>query len=310
MRNSLPTSVLSVEKQFSFYSTGFFNRIFIGLQAKLNQGDINHITGDVHFVALFLKKRQTILTIHDIGAMQRLKPFARWIFKWLWIILPVRRSAVVTTISEATKCDLLKYVKVGPEKIKVIYNPIPIGFQKAIKGFNKAKPVILQLGTKDNKNIPRLIKALQGIPCFLEIIGIVNEQIENELRDSGVEFKNYTNLTDGEIVERYRRADVVTLVSTLEGFGLPILEANATGRVVVTSNISSMPEVAGNAAHLVDPLNVLSIREGILRVIDDDHYREKLIANGFENCKRFDISAITKQYLDIYTDVYNHTINR
>ena len=295
------------EKQFSYLSTGFFNRLYIGIEAMLCQADVNHITGDVHFVALFLRKSRTVLTIHDIGVIQRLSPLSRWIFKWFWIVLPIKRSAVVTTISQATRLELLKYTRADANKIKVIYNPVPSGFNKVLKPFNKLKPVILQIGTKENKNIFRVISALKEIQCVFEIVGFVNEKIKNELINSGVEFKVYSNLTDEEMRERYKNSDVVILASTYEGFGLPILEANATGRVVITSNISSMPEVAGNAAILVDPYDISSIREGILTVISDDALRENLITNGFENCKRFDISVISRQYLDIYHSLYNQT---
>ena len=98
----------------------------------------------------------------------------------------------------------------------------------------------------------------------------------------------------------YEEADIVTLMSTLEGFGMPIVEAQAVGRVVVTSNVSSMPEVAGDGACLVDPLDVSAIRAGIRKVIDDDGYREDLVRRGFENVKRFDPERIAQQYLDLY----------
>ena len=82
---------------------------------------------------------------------------------------------------------------------------------------------------------------------------------------------------------------------------MPIAEANATGRVVVTSNISSMPEVAGNAAAFVNPFAIESIKNGFLKVINDGVYRESLIQNGFENVKRFDRQQIANQYYDLYT---------
>jgi glycosyltransferase involved in cell wall biosynthesis len=81
---------------------------------------------------------------------------------------------------------------------------------------------------------------------------------------------------------------------------MPIVEANAVGRVVVTSNLLSMPEVAGGAAHLVDPFDVSSIRSGILKVIEDDSYREALITKGFANRKRFDTRQIAQEYAEIY----------
>jgi len=81
---------------------------------------------------------------------------------------------------------------------------------------------------------------------------------------------------------------------------MPILEAQATGRVVITSNILSMPEVAGDAACLVDPENIAGIRAGFMKIINDDDYRNHLIERGFENIKRFDPQRIAQQYLSLY----------
>jgi glycosyltransferase involved in cell wall biosynthesis len=100
--------------------------------------------------------------------------------------------------------------------------------------------------------------------------------------------------------ESYCAADLVSFVSTYEGFGLPILEANAVGRPVVTSNVSSMPEVAGDAACLVDPFDVASIRSGILRTIEDREYRERLICNGFDNVQRYVPEKVTYKYIELY----------
>ena len=88
---------------------------------------------------------------------------------------------------------------------------------------------------------------------------------------------------------------------------MPIVEAQKVGRVVVTSNVSSMPEVAGDAACLVDPANISSITEGVRRVIDNDIYRESLISKGFTNSDRYNESVIAQQYLDIYKDVFEQS---
>src|SRR5690606_13296776 len=97
--------------------------------------------------------------------------------------------------------------------------------------------------------------------------------------------------------------DIILFPSIYEGFGLPITEGNKAGRVVITSNISPMKDIAGDAACLVDPFDVLSIRNGLLKVMEDDVYRERLIKNGFENVKRFDAEFISDQYLAIYQKV-------
>jgi glycosyltransferase involved in cell wall biosynthesis len=104
----------------------------------------------------------------------------------------------------------------------------------------------------------------------------------------------------------YENCDIVSFVSLYEGFGMPIMEANAIGRVVITGNITAMPEVAKNAALMVNPLDTEAIKNGILKLINDDNYRNQLIENGFKNVKRFDVKMITKQYLELYEEVYDN----
>jgi glycosyltransferase involved in cell wall biosynthesis len=232
--------------------------------------------------------------------MKHSHPLARMILHWFWIVLPVKRSAVVTTISESTKTELLKYVKTDPSKIIVIYVPISPYFVPEPKKFNKEEPLILQVGTKLNKNVIRLAKALSGIRCKLEIVGELDSALREELQRSNIQYVSSKNLSNEEVLNKYRMADIVSFVSTYEGFGMPIVEANAIGRVVVTSNLLSMPEVAGDAAHLVDPFDVTSIRDGIVKVIEDDMYRERLIQNGYRNKERFDVKHIARQFTDIY----------
>lgn len=300
IRTALPPVVDWEVKELKYFSDGFFKRLYITLQAAFYQRGINHITGDVNFIAILLRKKRTILTILDVGFMKHPNRFARLLLRFFWIILPVRRSGLVTTISQSAKDELLKYVKVDHSKVKVIYVPISPSFKRFERPFNKQQPVILQVGTKQNKNVSRLIQALKGVPCRLDIVGHLTVELEEQLRACSINYTTSKNLTNEEVLEKYKAADILSFVSTYEGFGMPIVEANAIGRVVVTSNILSMPEVAGNAAHLVDPFDVNSIREGIVKVIEDDNYRERLIANGFENQLRFNVNNIASQYTEIY----------
>jgi len=297
---AFPKEIVWKNKELSFYSKGFFKRLLIGIEAMFNQRDVNHITGDVNFIAIFLRKKRTILTIHDIGYMNHPNPIARFLLVWFWIRIPAHCSSIITTVSTATKTELLKYVSIDPSSIKVIHNAFSPLFESYPKSFNSKRPRILQIGTKHNKNLIRLIQALEGINCELDLVGALNDEILKELKARGVDYITSANISDEEMVKKYQQADVVSFVSTYEGFGIPILEANSIGRVVVTSNILSMPEVAGDAAHLVDPFEVTSIREGFFRVVNDDEYRAKLIANGFNNIERFKVDEIAKQYCELY----------
>ena len=301
IRSALPREIDWRVRELMFFSTGFFRRLISALDASLHQQEVNHVTGDIHFIVPFLMKKRTVLTVHDIGWVYRPNRFARELFKWFWIVIPLRRSAIVTTVSNETKNELLKYCKVDPGKIRVIYNPISDLFVRFDQPFNKTEPRILQIGTKPNKNLFRLIEAIRGISCVLDIVGHVDTDLIAALDGAKVKYCISKNLSETEMIEKYHESDIVAFASIYEGFGLPIVEANAVGRVVVTSNVSSMPEVAGDAAHLVDPLDPDSIRQGILKVIQDDDYRQELINRGFINKKRFDLAGIARQYADIYS---------
>lgn len=303
IRNALPSRIDYVVHQMVHHSSGLLNRIMIGIEAAENQADVNHVTGDIHFATLFLNKKRTVLTIHDLGFLNHRNFLSRFILKLFWLDLAVANCRMVTTVSNATRLEILRKTKISPDKVKVIYNPISPSFRPLPKTFNKVEPVILQLGTKYNKNVFRLAEALAGIRCKLEIVGEVDHDLLRKLRAHNVKFESFRELTEEGIIERYKMADVVSFASTVEGFGLPIVEANAIGRVVVTSNCSSMPEIGGNAAHYIDPHQVESIRAGILKVINDDAYREDLIRKGLLNCKRFDLNVIASQYVEVYSSL-------
>ena len=303
IRRELPDELSWEIREARYHSQGFFRRLYIGLESAIHQGEVNHITGGINFIAMFLSKRRTLLTIHDIGFMKHRNVLLRKILYWFWLFIPVKRSAMVTTVSKATLEEIQKFVRFDPSRARVIYNPVSPLFVPSTKAFNKLKPCILQVGTKPNKNIPILLSALHGITCKLEILGEANEQLLNEFKSSSVEYEFFTGLTDEEVAQKYRTADLLAYVSTYEGFGLPIVEANASGLPVVTSNTSSMPEIAGGAAYLVNPFDADSIRAGILKVIHDDRLRESLIENGFRNCLRFDAKKIAIQYVDLYHEI-------
>ncbi len=309
IRAALPPTVDWEVKQLRYYSEGLFKRIFIMVEAAFSQKGINHVTGDINFVSILLKKRRTVLTVLDIGFMNHPNKFARGLLKWFWITLPCKCSSVITTISTATKIELLKHATVDPEKIKVIYVPILASFVPYPKVFNKANPRILQIGTLPNKNVPRLIEALEGLSCTLDIIGELSEELILELNKRKIVFTSSKNLTNHEVLEKYIEADIISFVSTYEGFGMPIVEANAVGRVVITSNLLSMPEVADESAHFVNPFLVEDIRNGLIKIINDDDYREQLIKKGYQNRLRFDVREIANQYKKIYQQLEESAAN-
>ncbi|HMO33519.1 MAG TPA: glycosyltransferase family 1 protein [Lacibacter sp.] len=274
-------------------------------KSSSSQATINHITGDIHYVALGMKKRNTVLTIHDCVFLTRYskRSLKYWLFKFFWYQLPMWRASTVTVISEKTRRELVRLTGVHPDKIRVVPNFFDPRFAFEPKEFNTRKPRLLQIGTKENKNIIRLAAALKGLSCELHIVGEPDADTVAALQANRVEYYTYSNLSFDELQEQYRAADMVVFVSTYEGFGLPILEACAVGRPLVTSRISPMQEIAEDAACKVNPYSVLDIRHGILRVIEDEQYRDQLINNGWKLRYRYSIDQVAARYTDIYEEI-------
>lgn len=303
LREAMPLEVNCVVAESRYKSQGIAKRIYNIIEASFRQGDVNHITGDVHFLCYLLKREKTLLTILDFVFMHNTHGIRRKIILLLWGLIPLKRVRLITVISNSTKNEALKYLKCSPDKIRVVPISISKNFIRVDKCFNQNKPQILHIGTTNNKNLIRLISALKNIPCKLEVIGRLSVDQLDALRVSNIEYSNSFSLTEEQMIMKYCQSDIVAFVSTYEGFGMPILEANAVGRAVITSNLYSMPEVAGSAACLVNPFDVLDIANGLQKIINNKVYRDQLISNGFDNIKRFEASIVAKQYAKIYNEM-------
>ena len=305
VRKVMPNDIKVKVHISTFMSKGLWRRLYNIIEVLFKQADINHITGDVHFLTYLLQRRRTVLTILDCVTLHQLKGFKKVLIRLFWYVLPVRFSTVITVISTATKQELLTFINCNPDKIKVIYCPVSDCFLPDERPFNEVYPRILQIGVTNNKNIERVAEALAGIHCRWIIIGRLSAQQVAVIESYGLDYENHFNLCDESIHAQYKQSDMLVFASTYEGFGLPIIEANAVGRPVVTSTLFSMPEVAGEAACFVNPYDVVSIRAGILRIITQGDYRNRLVQTGFENIERFRPIVIAEQYAQLYRQLYD-----
>jgi glycosyltransferase involved in cell wall biosynthesis len=299
----LPGKVEAHPYVMPFISKGFFRRVSNAVAAIFFQSEVNHITGDVHYISYFLRKRKTILTIHDLAPLSRGNKLKRTVFKWFWFSIPSRRVRMITVISEFIKAELLGHIHIAPEKIRVVYDFVPPDIQFDSKPELEEKPVLFHIGTMPNKNLENVILSIKDLHVKLIILGKLKPHHRRLLEEYKIDYENFFNLQYESVLNLYRRSDIVLFPSLYEGFGLPILEGNAIGRPVITSNTSSMPEVAGDAAILVNPREVAEIRQSVLMLLENQELRSELVRKGLENVKRFQPAAIADEYVKLYEEI-------
>lgn len=265
---------------------------------------ILHVTGDAHYAAMFCLHSKSVVTIHDCVALQRGTGFKRFAIWLLWFGLPLRLASAITVISEQTRSEVLDIVFVPKRKITYIPNFIDPAVKRSERQFDSALPRILHVGTTPNKNLARVVAALRSLPCVLVIVGPLSPQILTELRSSGVRHENHVGVDRPSLLELYRNADVISFPSTYEGFGMPIVEGQAVGRPVLTSDLEPMRGVSGpGGALLVDPHSVAAIRDGFIALASDAGLRARLVAAGFDNCRRFTLESVAAAYAALYRQI-------
>lgn len=262
-----------------------------------------HITGHAHYAALILPPSRTILTIHDLGFLYQYKGGKKKMMKWLFLDWPLKRIKFITTVSEKTKAEIVQYSIFPAEKILVIPNPVQSGIDYQPKQFNAEKPVILFIGTKQNKNLSRAIEALNGLTVHLRIIGKLNEEHLLYLSTSKIDYSNAIHLSSQDLANEYVKCDMVLFPSLYEGFGLPIIESFKAGRPIITSNLAPMNLIAENAGFLVDPTDSSSIRGAVLQVISNERQREEKVVKGLEIATKYSADLISKHYEQLWSSI-------
>jgi glycosyltransferase involved in cell wall biosynthesis len=269
------------------------------------RADVIHVTGDVYYCTLGIPRQRCVLTVQDLVSLNRLKGARLRVFTLLWYSLPLRWAQHVTAISEETQRQLERKFPSVVGKIKVIPGCVDEAFEESSRILHPGtdRPRVLQVGTGSNKNLNRVAVAASGLPLHLRIIGSLSDDQRTFLSTLDLEWSSAEQLSAGDLVKEYQTSDVLTFVSTYEGFGLPIVEAQAIGLPVLTSNIEPMTDVAGKGALLVDPYSEHEIRAGLERLLSSPDLLRRLIVLGKSNVERFDSRIIAEQYARIYSDI-------
>lgn len=290
----------------------YWEQILLPKVIKHYNLDLLHCTSNTAPVKLNIP---LIVTIHDIIYLERLN-FTKG--TWYQIIgnlyrrwnVPIvaKFASCILTVSNYEKKIINNYFRFSQNKVKTVYNGVGETFKKiedqnqltiVLKRYNLPKDYLLFLGNTDpKKNLMGVLQALsiliknkQSIPYLLMIdidrlyIRKILRQINHPEIEKHIIIADY--IPNHELPSIYTMATLFLYPSLRESFGIPLLEAMACGTPVITSNTSSMPEISGDAAVLIDPFNPFEMAEAIIRLCTDSALREKLISKGFEQVKKF-----------------------
>lgn len=281
--------------------------------------DLLHVT----YVAPPLIRCPVVVTVHDVSYRLFPEAFSPRDRAMLSIMVPVsmRNARQVITVSESSKRDILRFYRLPEDKIRVTYEAAGPQFtlargnprhESAVSEYSHDRRYILAVGNlQPRKNLKRLIEAYHrlvlagAIECDLLLVGKPQwkaADLYQTIRMLGLEERvRFTGFVPDELLPAlYRNADVFVYASLYEGFGLPILEAMACGTPVITSNVSAMPEVAGDAALLVDPRSVDQLAQAILAVVSRPDVAQSLRQRGLARAAQFTWSKTAEETLQVY----------
>ncbi len=272
----------------------------------------------------------TVVTVHDVIPLV-LPSYGSALHARLYTRLvsaAARRARAVITVSEASKRDIVRALGIPPDRIHVIYNAAdssmqPVSDESALEGVREAYGIegdfLLYLGGFDvRKNVERMVRAFDAArsgferPCQLVVAGspgLLGHPLYPDPRPLveklrlGREVIFTGRIPEDQKPTLYSAALAFVFPSLYEGFGIPVLEAMACGAPVITSDRSSLPEVAGDAALLVDPTSVDAIARAMVRVVNDPELRRDLAARGIARSSLFHWETSARQTLDVYRQV-------
>lgn len=293
---------------------------------NMNQLDIVHDTYEIGTLS-FKTPFKKIITVHDLSPFLFPEMFSSLTVLLHKLLFSKTLQSVdkIITVSECSKRDLVTYFSIPEDKIKVIFNGVDPKFKplnkedvnEFLKKYNLNFPFILFVGTLEpRKNLSTLFKAYYQLKKkninhklviagkkgwkYQEIFETVNKlNLKNDII-----FTDY--IPENDLPALYNAADVFVYPSIYEGFGLPPLEAMACGTPVVTSNISSLPEVVGNAGITVDPKDIDMLATSLYEVLTNDSLMKEMTKKGLERAKLFSWRSCAVETLKVYQEVgYN-----
>ena len=283
---------------------------------KKNKNDVFYYP---HYNLPYLIQENSVFTIHDFTQFKFPEYFGTNKVKIARLILnnAVKKSKKIIVVSKSTAEDFYSYFPGHIDKVEIIYNAVSKDFRPLsdeekelfIEKYKPGKYIMFVGNNKPHKNIAGLVKSFADIKKEFADFKLLIISKDFKLEDISIEEKIKDDITiidsvsDDELVYYYNCASILVLPSFYEGFGLPVIEAMACGCPVVASNVSSMPELCGEAAILIDPYDADSITGGISSLLGNKGLRERFINKGYEQVKSFKWEITARNYVKVFRNI-------
>jgi len=274
--------------------------------------------------------KNIILTIHDLSFYRFPEFNLDWFIKkyQVMVLKNAKRAKIILADSQSTKQDIINFLNIDPQKIKVVYLAADIKFKvlapaefksETLEKFNISKKFILSVGTiEPRKNFKTLIKAFNVLrdtySCSKDYKLVIAGKTGWKSEETFEEYKKspYKNeiiftgeVKDEDLVQLYNQASLFVYPSIFEGFGLPLLEAMSCALPVIATNTSSVPEVYPNEEFLLDPFDAEKMAQKINLVLTGNNIRDTLIRFSIENSKKFSWEKSALETMQVYHQLYN-----
>ena len=305
-----------------------FEHVSLPLTGRRLSTDIYH--GTFNVLPLAAPAPITVLTMHDMAVFAYPEAYGRRFAAYgrFLIRAGVRRATQILSVSDATAREIVRYLPHAEGKILTIRNGVGEEFVRAASlGEAEVEPVCTRLriprpyvlfvgNLEPKKNLPRLIQAFQRLKTSSRLphtLVIVGERLPEgpdgipggKGADGAIHFAGYVE--DADLPVLYRGADLVAYPSIYEGFGMPVLEGMATGVPVLTSSVSSLPEVAGGAAMLVDPYDLEGMATGLHRALTDRDWRAEAAVAGPARAAALSWAENARQTSEVYYQLWERS---
>ncbi|PZX59765.1 glycosyltransferase involved in cell wall biosynthesis [Algoriphagus ratkowskyi] len=264
--------------------------LMLGEEIKKSNADVFYSPS---FMPPAFSKVPFIFTVHDLMHLFYYSKLHKIYYEQVIARLALKAKKIIT-VSHFSKSQLVDILGLPKELIKVIYNGVDSHFLENEEEYVSVRPYFLYVGNRrKNKNLPAMLTAFAQarIPhdFMFYLSGDADAELEALIDSLGIQKRvRYLGfIEEDDLPKLYKGAHATLFASLMEGFGLPIIESMASGTPVLTSNTTSLPEIAGGAALCVDPTNISAIQSGIEKLVSDENFYVECIVKGLDRAQEF-----------------------